>query len=252
MSISADKLTRDAFLGGRLHLWQPRGGYRAGVDPVLLAASVGARAGQSVLDLGCGVGTALLCLGARVPQLDLWGLELQPDYAALARRNAAGSGQSATILTGDLGEMPPELRARRFDHVIANPPYFAAGDGTAATRADRETALRETRALEEWLVAGLSRLAPRGRMAVIQRADRAPDLIARMSARLGGLVVRPVQPRTGRDASLVIVSGRSAVRTPARLAAPFVLHDGAAHGASAEVFSAEARAVLRDGAALPQ
>lgn len=33
-------LTEDAFLGGRLRLLQPVQGYRAGVDPVLLAASV--------------------------------------------------------------------------------------------------------------------------------------------------------------------------------------------------------------------
>ena len=35
-----DDLTRDAFLGGRVTLLQPRRGYRAGTDPVLLAASV--------------------------------------------------------------------------------------------------------------------------------------------------------------------------------------------------------------------
>jgi tRNA1Val (adenine37-N6)-methyltransferase len=44
--------TFDAFLGGRITLEQPTKGYRAGVDPVLLAASVPARAGQSVLELG--------------------------------------------------------------------------------------------------------------------------------------------------------------------------------------------------------
>ena len=56
-----DDLTCDAFLGGKLHLWQPRRGrgYRAGVDPVLLAASIEATAGQSVLELGCGVGAAV-------------------------------------------------------------------------------------------------------------------------------------------------------------------------------------------------
>ena len=53
-------VTEDAFLGGKLHLKQPRRGYRAGVDPVLLAAAVPAQAGQSVLDLGCGVGAAAL------------------------------------------------------------------------------------------------------------------------------------------------------------------------------------------------
>ena len=49
-------LTEDAFLGGRLRLLQPAQGYRAGVDPVLLAASVPAMLGQRVLELGCGVG----------------------------------------------------------------------------------------------------------------------------------------------------------------------------------------------------
>ena len=32
-------LSRDGFLGGRLEVLQPRRGYRAGADPVLLAAA---------------------------------------------------------------------------------------------------------------------------------------------------------------------------------------------------------------------
>ncbi|MGB0439250.1 MAG: methyltransferase, partial [Paracoccaceae bacterium] len=51
-------LTCNAFLGGRAQIWQPRDGYRAGIDPVLLAASVPARPGERILDLGCGGGGA--------------------------------------------------------------------------------------------------------------------------------------------------------------------------------------------------
>ena len=47
--------------------------------------------GGHVLDLGCGVGAAALCLAARVPGLDLTGVELQEDYAALARRNGGSA-----------------------------------------------------------------------------------------------------------------------------------------------------------------
>ena len=83
---AAEALSQDGFLGGRLAIWQPRVGYRAAMDPVLLAAAVAARAGESVLELGCGVGVASLCLGSRVPGLALTGLELQPAYARLARR----------------------------------------------------------------------------------------------------------------------------------------------------------------------
>ena len=60
-----DALSCDAFLGGRLRIWQPRAGYRAGIDPVMLAAAVPARPRQSVLELGCGAGTASLCLAAQ-------------------------------------------------------------------------------------------------------------------------------------------------------------------------------------------
>ncbi|KAB2877432.1 MAG: methyltransferase, partial [Albidovulum sp.] len=45
-----DEITADAFLGGRLTIAQPRAGYRAAADPVLLAAAVPARAGQAVLE----------------------------------------------------------------------------------------------------------------------------------------------------------------------------------------------------------
>ena len=68
------------------------GGFIAATDAVLLAAACPAVAGQSVLDLGCGAGAAALCLAARVPEVQLSGLELQPAYAALARRNAAENG----------------------------------------------------------------------------------------------------------------------------------------------------------------
>ena len=66
-------LTDDKFLMGRLRLLQPARGYRAATDPVLLAAACPAVAGESVLDLGCGVGAAALCLGARVPGVVLAG-----------------------------------------------------------------------------------------------------------------------------------------------------------------------------------
>jgi tRNA1(Val) A37 N6-methylase TrmN6 len=83
------EITQDGFLGGRLTLAQPKDGYRAGIDPVLLAAACPAKQGEDVLELGCGVGVASLCLAARLPGVRLHGVEILPDYAQLARANAA-------------------------------------------------------------------------------------------------------------------------------------------------------------------
>ena len=71
-------LTKDRFLGGRPRLYQPAQGVRAGSDAVLLAAAVAAKAGESALDVGCGVGPAALCLACRVAGVRVTGLEIQP------------------------------------------------------------------------------------------------------------------------------------------------------------------------------
>lgn len=246
---AADALSDDGFLGGRLRILQPRQGYRAATDPVLLAAAVPARPGESVLELGCGAGVAALCLGRRVPGLALTGLELQPDYAALARRNAARNGIALEVVEGDLAQMPAALRARSFDHVIANPPYF--GPGTAAADPGREMALREATPLADWLAAGLRRLRPGGHLTLIHLAERLPDLLAACGARLGSLTALPLAPREGRAAVRVILQGRKGGRGAFRLLAPLVLHAGAVHLADGDDFSPPARAILREGAALP-
>lgn len=248
MSTSDSEFTTDAFLGGRLTLRQPRHGYRAGVDPILLASSVPARTGQSVLDLGCGVGAAMLALGRRVEGLELVGLELQPSYAELARENARLNWFEAWIVNGDATDPPFEVKARRFDHVISNPPYFAAGGGTAAADAGRETALRETAPLDAWIDAGSRRLLPRGTMSVIQRADRLPALLSAMVPRLGTLRIRPIQPRAGEMAHLVIVHGVKGGRGRAVLDAPIPVHVEISDRDSAGSYTSRIRAVLRDAA----
>lgn len=244
-------LTRDAFLGGRLHIYQPRNGYRAGIDPVLLAASVEARAGQSVLELGCGAGVAALCLAARVPGLSLTGLEIQSAYADLARRNAGENNIALEVIEGDLIAMPSTLRQRQFDHVVANPPYFDRSASTAARDAGREQAMGETVPLADWVAAAARRTAPRGYVTFIQRAERLPELLFAASQHLGSIEVLPLTPRPGRAARLVLLRGRKGGRAGFRLHCGWVLHQGVTHGIDGENYTAPTASVLRDGAALP-
>ena len=97
-------VTQDGLLDRRITLNQPRHGYRAGDDAVLLAAAVGARPGQTVLDAGAGVGAVSLCLAWRCPELVIRGMELQPELATLAQENIAANGMAArgSIQQGDI------------------------------------------------------------------------------------------------------------------------------------------------------
>ncbi|WP_299151971.1 methyltransferase [uncultured Tateyamaria sp.] len=243
-STSDNDLTCDAFLGGKLHLWQPRAGYRAGVDPVLLAASVPAKAGETVLDLGCGVGAAALCLGARVPGLDLVGVERQGAYAALARRNGL------KVFETDLTNLPTALHELQFDHVLANPPFFDRRAGRSAADQGRERARGHDTPLAAWIDAAARRLRYRGYLHMIHRAERLPELLAGTTGRLGSPEVWPICPRIGRPAELVIFRARKEGRAQFCLHPPIILHKGARHERDGISYVPEIEAVLRHGAAL--
>lgn len=239
------ELTRDAFLDARIHLWQPRDGYRAAVDPVLLAAFVPARAGERVLDLGCGVGTAALCLAARVPDLVLEGLEVQPAYAALARRNAAENGVGLVVHEGDLRHPPSALRAVAFDQVMTNPPYLPPG-APAAADAGRDRANREGEAaLGDWIGAGLRRLREGGWLTIVHRADRLGEILAGLAGRAGSVEVVPVAARRGAAATRVLVRGRKGRGRDLRLWGPLTLHRDEPGKPGRSVYTGRAQDLLR-------
>jgi tRNA1(Val) A37 N6-methylase TrmN6 len=244
-------LTCDAVLGGRLRLWQPARGYRAATDPVLLAAAVPAVPGERVLDLGAGVGTAGLCLAVRVPGIELHALELQPDYADLAERNAAGNGIGLTLHRGDVAAPPATLRALGFDHVLANPPWHPAEAATAAGEAGRDAANREGAAgLASWIGAALRRLRPGGRLTLILRAERLPEALAALAGPAGDIAVLPLAPRQGRPAGRIILAARKGTRGPFRLLPPLVVHAAPAHPGDREDYTPELQMILRDAAPL--
>ena len=232
-----------------MQVHQPRDGYRAGTDPVLMAAACPAITGERVLELGCGVGVASLCLLARVPGAHVTGLELQPEYAALAQSN--GQGLPFEVIVGDVSAPPAELAAMNFDHVICNPPYFAPKAGTASTNTARETALREDVSRGTWIDLATRRLRPRGTLTMILRADRLDSYFQAIDARMGSHIVLPLTSRAQKPAQRVIFCSRKGGRAGLQMCPPMVLHQGAQHLEDGDDFTEITSAVLRGGAAIP-
>lgn len=229
----------ETFLNGKVRVTQPETGFRSGLDAVMLAAAVPAVAGQTVLELGAGAGTASLCLAARVCGLSIIGVERDESLAALARDNAASNGADCTFTAADIFALPAELK-RDFDQVLANPPFH--GEGQVSPDEARAAALMDSGQLGDWLKLGLQRTVSGGFFTAILRADRLAEALAALPER--GVSVFPLWPREGAAAKRVIVQVRKGSRSPFSLLPGLVLHrqDGS--------WTNEAEAVLRRGSAL--
>ena len=238
----------NGFLDGRLQILQPVAGYRAAIDPILLAAFVQAKSGQSVLDVGCGVGVALLAVGLRISDLMLYGLEREGATGELAQENAVKNKIPVRIFTADLADLPPALKQETFDHVITNPP-FHKDKNSAPQQSHKHSAHQESMALGDWIDACLRRVKPRGYFYMIHHAGRLPDILTSLTA-CGDITILPIAPRLGRDANRVLIRARKGAKGAGRLCSPLVIHQECKHKTDGEDYSDTALAILRHCAGL--
>lgn len=234
--------SRDALMGGRVVLVQPRRGYRAAIDPVLLARFAPSCSGQ-VVDLGCGVGAALLCHAAMNPDARYLGIDQAPELVELLALNAAqnGMGDRITGLAGDVFDAAILPAGAPCDLVLMNPPFLdpARADPSPDPMRRRADVEAPGQGPDAWIARALGLLRHKGHLVLIQRADRLDAVMAALAGRAGGIVLRAVHPRAGTEATRILVAARKGVRTALRIAAPLILHQ--ADGA----YTAEADALLR-------
>jgi len=249
--------TLDLALGGRVRLYQPRKGYRAGLDAALLAAAVELGATERALEAGCGPGAALLQVAWRTQAAEftgphLIGVERDPAALGFVQRNIALNGQAARVqaICGDirtpLSKLAPDLALSPIDAVFANPPFFDDPASLRGPAPERRDAYIAEGGLEAWTAFLLKAVRQGGRITLVHRADRLADLFAALGQGAGSFRVRPVQPFSDQPAKRVLVRAVKGGKAPLVLLPPLVLHarDGAKH-------TAEAEAILRGEAGLP-
>lgn len=235
--------TEDKLLNGRVIIKQPAQGYRVAMDSVFLAAAVDAKPGETILDIGTGVGAAALCLATRVPQCRIIGLEVQKINIRMAADNIALNNMRSRVevLWGDLIQPPPRLAAGTFSHVMANPPYLDSHRSNVnATSHKQISHVEETAGLEQWVRFALLMAKPKGTVTFIHRADRLHDLLMYFHGKLGDIVIYPLWPGLGKPAKRVLIRGRKSTHGPTTLSQGMILHG------SDGKYLPEAEAVLRN------
>lgn len=217
--------TVDAFLDGRLRLRQPRMGYRAGLDAVLLAAAVEARPGERVLEAGCGVGAALIQAAARASEARFIGLERDPAALTLARENIAANAMADRVeaLAGEVEAGFAALGLPPFDAAFSNPPFFDDPGALRPPHPARRGAWMADGGLEAWTAFLLKSVREGGRITLVHRADRLADILRLLGPKAGSFQVRPVHPAPDAPAKRVLVRAVKTGRAPLVLLPPVIL-----------------------------
>jgi tRNA1(Val) A37 N6-methylase TrmN6 len=227
---TADGLTEDLWLGGRLMLVQPKRGHRVGTDAALLVAAAGDTQQGRIVDVGAGVGAVGLALAKQNPLASADLVEIDAELAQLAESNAARNGLQprARVLRLDALDSSERREAGLSESahcVVTNPPFFDAGAVRASPHEGRARAHVLARAgLADWIEASLAMLAPGGRFVMIHRPDALGLILAAIGSRLGGLALLPIHPAAGASAHRLLISGVKGSKAPMRLAPGLVLH----------------------------
>lgn len=227
--------TVDAFHRGRFWLVQPKqGGHRAGMDAMMLAASVPSSFAGRLADFGAGAGAAALAVLARCPTAEAVLVERAPEMAAFAAATLAHPGNAhlsnrASVLIADVAvsgraRAAGGLADNDFDFVIMNPPFNATRDRTTPDRLRKEAHVMEDGLFENWIRSAAAVTRPRGGLAVIARPEQLGAILEAIAGRFGDAEMLAVHPRPDAAAIRIIVRAALGARGKLAIRPPLMLH----------------------------
>lgn len=244
MDLTSETIT---VLGQKVRLLQmAEGGFRTSLDSVMLAAACPAKAGDHVLDMGCGVGGASFCLLYRVTDITLTGVEWEQTYLDLAKQNAVlnDAENKASFVLSDIREYQVDGTKPIYDHVMVNPPFSEAGTHTISPDPIKAKALGhvdDDLSLDDWINAAHRLVKSKGSFTIIYPTAGTDKIIRAMGKKFGAVEIIPLWPRVGVDSKRVIIRAIKDRQTPSCIRAGIVLHE--ADGS----YTKEADAILREG-----
>jgi tRNA1Val (adenine37-N6)-methyltransferase len=223
------ELTHDTFFNGCLGVRQSRSGYRFSIDAVLLAHHVRPKPGSRVVDLGTGCGILSLILACRCPGIQLHGVEVQPQLAALARQNVRDNGfeEVIRIITADLRGLSAATFSGLVDVVLTNPPYRKAASGRINPNSEKAMARHEVAVtLKECLKTAGALLRNGGAFWIIYPAERLADLVCGLRAEgIEPKFMRLIQSHRHADAHRLVLGGVKGGRSGIHIGAPVCIYD---------------------------
>ena len=221
--------------GGPRYIQRP-GVFKLGSDSVLLAAFAKLGRVKTVCDLGTGGGVLPILLQAYKPGMEITGIEIDAAAVELSRENIALNGMEdkINVIHGDMREYKTHLEAGKFDLVVSNPPYFAAGSGYESDTLPTARGEAEC-SLEDVCRAAAYAVRWGGNFAIVHRPERLSELFCTLTAcGLEPKRLRMTHYKTGTAPNLVLIEARRGGKPGLVIEPPLIMTDEAG-GESEEI-----------------
>ena len=212
----------------KITLIQKKDGLTFGTDAFLLASFIKPMSKGRAVELGAGTGIISLLLAARDRFSKITSLEIQEDFAELAKRNVILNGMDGKveILHADATKATAAQLGGEADVVFANPPYMKTDSGKRNENDYKYIARHEVCGdITDFCAAAFRLLKHGGKFYAVWRPDRLTDLIVAMRQnRLEPKIITFVHANTQSAPSMMLVSATKGGASGMTLTPPLILH----------------------------
>lgn len=227
--LSPDERIDDLQLNG-MRIIQNKNLFCFGTDAVLLAdfASGSIRKNSYVIDLCSGNGIIPILLSQKTEATKIVGLEIQKKSADLAKRSVRLNKieDKVEIVCGDLKESESLFGKSKFNFVTCNPPYKEIGGGIINKEDSLTVARHEILcSLEDIIRVSSIILEPYGKLCMIHRPERLPDIICHMrNYHIEPKRLRFIHPLPNKTATMILIEGAYHGKPKLFLEPPLSIH----------------------------
>ena len=211
------------------YIYQPKDGFRFGVDAVLLSSFVQVKSSEEVLDLGCGTGILPILLAAKTKGKHFTGLEIQADSVRLAAESIRYNHleERVSVVEGDICAASALFGAERFQVCVSNPPYMISQHALPNQNKEKYIARHEAMCSFEDLAREVSKLlVSKGRFYLIHRPFRLAELITTLKKyHLEPKRLRLVQTLPEKEPALVLIGACKGGNTGLRVEPTLIINE---------------------------
>jgi len=216
--------TKDYLLDGKIIYFQPKDGYRSGIEPIILASQAKA-SDLNILDLGAGCGPISLILAYRFPNSNIIGIEKNNIHFNLALKNKKENNFiNLKYFNKDVGQFHGQFD-NFFDLILTNPPFFFENAVIKSSIPSiRDAKYITKKKLDLWFQSLFTYLSPHGKAYIINRYDNLEYMRSFFSKLLCKLTITPLLSFEGSKPKNVLISIKKNEKYVEKIENDFIIH----------------------------